>query len=85
MRNTHNLRQIQRVISYGVEDQILELVNYTEEIVAEGSHVVDSPGWQRVIYANVLCGTFDGNKQKSSRDLTCSDRPRTEERRTTAS
>jgi hypothetical protein len=35
---TNNLREIQRIIADGVEDQILQLVDHTEQVFSEGSH-----------------------------------------------
>lgn len=37
-RGAYNLRQVQRVVSNGVEDQVLKLVDGDEQILAEGSH-----------------------------------------------
>jgi len=36
--DSDNLREIQRIIADGVEDQILQLVNHTEQVFSEGSH-----------------------------------------------
>ena len=35
---TNNLREIQRIIADGVEDQVLQLVDHTEQVFSEGSH-----------------------------------------------
>jgi hypothetical protein len=35
---THNLREIKRVIADGVEDQVLQLVDGAEQVLAEGCH-----------------------------------------------
>jgi hypothetical protein len=38
---TNNLREIERIIADGVEDQVLQLVYYSKEIFAERSHVCE--------------------------------------------
>ena len=35
---TYDLRQVQRVIAYRIEHQILQLVDDAEQVVAKGSH-----------------------------------------------
>jgi len=35
---TYNLWKIQRIIAYGIEDKILELVDSAEKLVAQRSH-----------------------------------------------
>lgn len=35
----YNLWQIERIITDGVEDQVLEFVDYVEEILTESGHV----------------------------------------------
>lgn len=35
---TYNLRQVQRIVSDGVEDQILQFVDDSQQILAERSH-----------------------------------------------
>lgn len=38
MRSTHNLRKIETIIADGVEDEILQLVDSGQQILAESSH-----------------------------------------------
>lgn len=42
----YNLRQIERVVANGVEDQVLQLVDGRQQVVAESSHVAEC-GWKR--------------------------------------
>lgn len=41
---TNNLRQIERVVADGVEDQVLQLVDHTEQVLSERGH-----GWRCVL------------------------------------
>jgi hypothetical protein len=42
---TNNLREIQRIIADGVEDQVLQLVDHTEQVFSEGSHSCECVCW----------------------------------------
>ena len=35
----YNLREVKRVVADGVEDQVLQLVDGAEEVIAESSHL----------------------------------------------
>ncbi len=35
---THDLRQIKRIVPYCVEDQILKFVHYAKQVVSQRSH-----------------------------------------------
>ena len=39
--NDDNLREVERIVADGVEDQILELVDGGEEVIAEGGHLTN--------------------------------------------
>lgn len=47
--NTNNLREVQRIIADGIEDQVLQLVYHSKEIFAERGHVCERVwplGWR---------------------------------------
>lgn len=45
-RGSYNLREIQAVIADGVEDQILQLIDYSQQIFPESCHGVEVEVWQ---------------------------------------
>jgi hypothetical protein len=46
MQDAYNLGQVQRVIANGIENQVLELVDGGEQVLAEGGHDFGC-GWCR--------------------------------------
>jgi hypothetical protein len=39
---SYDLRQVQAIIADGVEDQVLQLIDYAEQILSQRGHFVDS-------------------------------------------
>lgn len=63
--NAHNLRQVERVIPNGVEDQVLQFIDGHQQILAQGRHLEDE--WNGATPGKSTRVKVDAGRKRPSR------------------